>query len=436
MNKTWLIIQREFLNRVQKKSFLVATILIPLIFPAIMAVLIYVAKVQKESATKPVVHLVDEGDFLALDDTTKFMFKKFNGSIEDAKRAFSESKDFGLLYIPRLNLSNPTGVTLYTKINPGPGDIGDLESKIENKVKDLKMVKFNIDKKILDSLKTSVDIRSVTLSESGQEKSSNTKVLFVIGMVGGIMIYIFIFVYGAQIMQGVIEEKMSKVVEVIVSSVRPFQLMTGKIIGLASVGLLQFFIWIVLISTLTSVVLGFFGMNTPQTEMMDQANQQMTNVEQYDPQFMSIMQTIREIPFTYIIFNFLFFFLGGYLLYGALFAAVGSAVDSPAEAQQFMFPITIPMLISYFALFTFILDDPHGPISVWLSIIPFTSPIAMMGRIGFDVPTWQLLLSMVCLIGGFLFTTWVAARIYRVGILMHGSKVNYKVLAKWFMMKG
>src|SRR5690606_6465164 len=147
------------------------------------------------------------------------------------------------------------------------------------------------------------------------------------------------------------------------------------------------------------------------------------------------MKVMNQIPFTFVIFNFLFYFLGGYLIYGALFAAVGSAVDSPAEAQQFMFPITIPMLISYMGLFTFILNDPHGQISIWLSLIPFTSPIAMMGRIAFEVPGWQLALSMILLVGGFVLTTWVAARIYRVGILMHGTKVNYKVLAKWFMMK-
>ena len=150
----------------------------------------------------------------------------------------------------------------------------------------------------------------------------------------------------------------------------------------------------------------------------------------------ALMKTIGQIPFTYVISSFLFYFLGGYLLYGALFAAVGSAVDSPAEAQQFMFPITIPMLIAYFGLFTFIIDDPHGPISVWLSIIPLTSPIAMMGRIAFGVPAWQLALSMISLVGGFVLTTWIAARIYRVGILMHGTKVNYKVLAKWFMQRG
>lgn len=262
----------------------------------------------------------------------------------------------------------------------------------------------------------------------------NTKVLFGIGMAGGILIYIFIFVYGAQIMQGVIEEKTSKVVEVIISSVRPFQLMMGKILGLASVGLLQFLIWIVLITTLSTLVMGYFGFEMPQKEVMSQMSQ---SVQAADiPEFLDVMQTLSEIPVGSIVFIFLFFFLGGYLMYAALFAAVGSAVDSPAEAQQFIFPITIPMLVSYFALFTFILDDPHGTISLWLSIIPFTSPIAMMGRVGFGVPPCQMAASMLSLIAGFVFTTWIAARIYRVGILMHGTKVSYKVLAKWFMMRG
>ncbi len=431
MNKIWLVVQREFLNRVQKKSFLIATILIPLIFPAIMAVLIYVAKEQQRNARAEVIHFVDESGLINESDFKKFELRKFEGPIEDAKRAFSESGDFGLLYIPNIKLSDPAGISLYTKINPSPSDVADLESAIESRIREEKMSRFNIDQKILDSLKTSISIQSINLTASGQEKSTDTKVLFGIGMAGGILIYIFIFVYGAQIMQGVIEEKTSKVVEVIISSIRPFQLMLGKILGLASVGLLQFLIWIILISTVSSLVMGYFGLDMPQKEMMDQ----VASAKQYNGNFINIMTTLSELPVFYIVASFLFYFLGGYLLYGALFAAVGSAVDSPAEAQQFMFPITIPMLISYFALFTFILDDPHGSISVWLSIIPFTSPIAMMGRIGFGVPTWQLIASMVSLIGGFMFTTWIASRIYRIGILMHGTKVNYKVLAKWFVMK-
>jgi ABC-2 type transport system permease protein len=435
MNKIWLIIQREFLNRVQKKSFLIATILLPLIFPALMGILVYVAIEQKKNAAKDIVHYVDESEKFA-PDTAKFIFKKFEGRLDEAKKIFQGDQSYGLLYIPNFDLSSPRGIILYTKVNPSPNEIGDLEYMLENQVKELKMVKFNINQKVLDSIKTDISIQTINLSEGGHEQSSDSKVLFGIGMACGIMMYIFIFIYGAQIMQGVIEEKTSKVVEVIVSSVRPFQLMMGKIVGLASVGLLQFLIWIILITTLSSVVLGLFGLEMPQQEMMNEMSQQYPEAQLQNQDTIEMLQLIGEIPFGYLIFNFLFYFLGGYLLYGALFAAVGSAVDSPAEAQQFMFPITIPMLISYFGLFTFILDDPHGPISFWLSVIPFTSPIAMMGRIGFGVPTWQLILSMVSLIGGFIFTTWVAARIYRVGILMHGTKINYKVMAKWFMMKG
>jgi ABC-2 type transport system permease protein len=407
--------------------------MIPLIFPAIMAVLGYVAIQQKKNATKEVIHYIDESG-LFIPDTTKFKFKPFQGGLEDGKKAYMVDESFGFLYVPKFEVRNPKGIALYTKVNPSPGDISDLENMLEKQIRDVKMQRFNIDKKLLDSLKTDVSIQTIKLSESGTEESSNTAVLLGVGVAAGILMYIFIFVYGAQIMQGIIEEKMSKVVEVIVSSVRPFQLMLGKILGLASVGLLQFLIWIVLISTLSSLVMGYFGLDMPQQQMAESMSGQ--DVQMQNQKVSDLMLTFSQIPFTYVIFNFLFYFLGGYLLYGALFAAVGSAVDSPAEAQQFMFPITIPMLIAYFGLFTFILDDPHGPISVWLSIIPFTSPIAMMGRIAFGVPDWQLALSMVSLIGGFIFTTWIAARIYRVGILMHGTKVNYKVLAKWFMQRG
>lgn len=213
--------------------------------------------------------------------------------------------------------------------------------------------------------------------------------------------------------------------------------MMGKIIGLASVGLLQFLIWIILMSTLTFGVLRYFDVDPPQKQAMEQmAGPVAAQQTAMNSEFMEGLNEAVNQPWMYFLFIFLFYFLGGYLIYGALFAAVGSAVDSPAEAQQFMFPITIPMLISYLSLFMFILRDPQGTVSVWLSIIPFTSPIAMMGRIGFEVPLWQLALSMILLVAGFIFTTWVAGRIYRVGILMTGTKVNYKVLAKWFLQRG
>jgi len=433
MNKVLLIIQREFLNRVQKKSFLIATILLPLIFPAIMMVLVYLAMEQKKNAEKEIIYYVDESK-LFVADTSRFIFKEFDGSVSDAKKALQHDDSYGLLYIPAFELSNPKGISLFTKVNPGPSEVSDLENILEARIKELKMKKYNLDQVVLDSLRTDVTIQSVNLSEEGREKNSDSRIMFGVGMTCGILMYMFIFIYGAQIMQGIIEEKSSKVVEVIISSVKPFQLMLGKIVGLASVGLLQFLIWILLITTLSSVVLGYFGLEMPQQQLVNEMSQQNPAIQNQGA--LEFLRVMGEIPFGYVIFNFLFYFLGGYLLYGALFAAVGSAVDSPAEAQQFMFPITIPMLIAYLGLFMFILDDPHGSISVWLSIIPFTSPIAMMGRIAFGVPDWQLALSMALLIAGFVFTTWVAGRIYRVGILMHGTKINYKVMAKWFMMNG
>ncbi|HEX7016810.1 MAG TPA: ABC transporter permease [Cyclobacteriaceae bacterium] len=430
MNKILLVARQEFRNRVHKRSFLIATILIPLIFPAIVGILIYTAVQQEKGESRKVVHYIDETGLFNL-TSNQFDFRPFNGPLEDAKRAITHDDSFGLLYIPKLDLYHPRGIMLYSTVNPGMGDIGALNGLIENSIKEAKMRDLKLDQGVLDSLATNVNVLTVKLGESGQEQSANSMVMSGVGMLFGLLMYLFIFIYGAQIMQGIIEEKTNKVVEVIISSIRPFQLMMGKILGLASVGLLQFLIWIVLITVLSSALFFFFGIEMPQEQMTGQlpgATPSYDGVAQ-------ILEVWDQIPVTFLLVTFIFYFLGGYLIYGALFAAVGSAVDIPSEAQQFIFPITIPMLISYMSLFLFILQDPHGQISVWLSIIPFTSPIAMMGRVAYGVPGWQLALSMILLVGGFVFSTWLAARIYRVGILMHGSKVSYRVLARWFMMR-
>ena len=440
MNKIWLIVQREFMVRVQKKSFLVATILVPLIFPAIIGILVYIMIEQKESAEKDTIQILDQSGKMALTDTKRFAFVSFSGDLDQAKKIFQESKQFGLLVVPADVLTNQSGIRLYTHENPSITKVESIERMLEDRIHDLKLEAINIDKATLESLKSNVDIESINLSVTGQEKSSHAGILYGLGFGLGVLIYIFIFVYGSQTMQGVIDEKTSKIVEVIVSSVKPFQLMMGKILGIASVGLLQFLIWILLIGVVTPLVLGMFGLEMPQDQMMNEMNRTMGNNEgvQMASRAAGIarfLQSIGELNLGYIAFVFLFYFIGGYLLYGALFAAVGSSVDSIQESQQFMFPITVPLLIAYFGLFMFILDDPHGPVSFWFSVIPFTSPIAMVGRLGFGVPDWQLALSMILLIGGFVLTTWIAGRIYRVGILMSGAKVNYKVLFKWFMMR-
>ena len=441
MNKIWLIFQREFLNRVQKKSFLVATILIPMIFPAIIAVMGYIFVQQEEGASKTRIQILDKSGKIELESTDRYEFVPVTDSMEVAKEKFYASDDFALLYVPPFELGNPNGMVLYTKENPSIRRTDDLQRMLEDRIHDLKLEAFNIDKETLKNLKTKVSLRSITKGEDNQEKENNTQTLYVLGFVLGILIYIFVLVYGMQIMLGVIEEKTSKIVEVIVSSVRPFQLMLGKILGIAAVGLVQFAIWVILIFATSTFALNIFGMDIEtQKVAVEQMSQQMN-----DPEVAAAMKEnpmekglsdLSKLPIMYIIFNFAFYFLGGYLLYGSLFAAVGAAVDSQQEAQQFNLPIMLPLIVGYFALFMFILPDPHSTASFWFSIIPFTSPVAMVGRLAFDVPLWQLVLSQVSLIAGFIFTTWIAARIYRVGILMHGSKVNYKVLAKWFMMKG
>ena len=442
MSKIWLIFQREFLNRVQKKSFLIATILIPMVFPAIIAVMVYVMMKQEEDAGTQRVQVVDVSGKFKFDNSSKYEFVPAGTDIEKAKIEFNKSDDFALLYIPEFDLANPQGMSLFTKENPSMRKIEDLEGVLENRIHDLKLEQFNIDKNTLKSLKTDVSLNNINLSATGEEKESNTGILYGLGFLLGVLIYMFVLIYGMQIMLGVIEEKTSKIVEVLLSSVKPFQLMMGKILGIAAVGLLQFTIWVVLITVLSAATLAMFGMKMPQQQAVEQISQMGGNEEareeaqaQSEKVQSMITTSFDQIPIASIIFNFAFYFLGGYLLYGALFAAVGSAVDSQQEAQQFTFPITLPLIIAYFGLFMFILNDPHSPASFWFSIIPFTSPIAMMGRLGFGVPLWQLLLSQALLIGGFIFTTWIAARIYRVGILMHGTKINYKVLAKWFMMK-
>jgi ABC-2 type transport system permease protein len=439
MNKVWLIFQREFLNRVQKKSFLIATVLIPMIFPAIIGVMGYIFVKQEEGAGKTRVYVVDKSGKIQIESNERYEFVNIQNDIEAAKTEFKKSEFFALLYIPAFELSKPEGLTLYTKENPSIRKVDDLENILEDRIHDLKLLQFNIDKQTLKNLKTNVSLNSINLGQEGIEKSNNMQALSVLGFVLGILIYIFVIVYGMQIMLGVIEEKTSKIVEVLVSSVKPFQLMLGKILGIAAVGLLQFSIWMVLMTFLSSATMSIIGLDMPQKQAMEQMSKQMD-----DPDVAAVssnpvatmLQMADELPIGWIAFNFAFYFLGGYLLYGSLFAAVGASVDSQQEAQQFNLPIMLPLVIGYFALFMFIIPDPNSTASFWFSIIPFTSPVAMVGRLAFDPPLWQVILSQVLLIGGFIFTTWIAARIYRVGILMHGSKVNYKVLAKWFMMKG
>ncbi|UCS94069.1 ABC transporter permease [Echinicola marina] len=433
MNKVFLVIKREYLARVRKKSFLLATLITPLVFPAILGVFLWISLSEESEEALKIIEVVDEGGQFFMESSGQYAFSYSGLPIEEAKAMVQDGRRYGFLYIPKLDIKDPKGIVFYSESNTSVGFVDHLERELKRKIEDIRLYDSGIDPGFIKSIKTDVTISAITLGEKGEEKVADAGVNYALGFVLGILIYTFIFVYGTQIMQGVIEEKSSRIIEILVSSIKPFQLMLGKIIGIGAVGLTQFLIWIVLISVVSTVVMGYFGMQMPQQQMMEMTNPEMAQAMSQSSEMSKIIQVLQGIDFLQLVFTFLFYFLGGYLLYGAFFAAIGAAVDSPSDAQQFMFPVTIPLMASYFGLFVFILDDPSSNISFWLSVIPFTSPIAMVGRASFGIPAMELILSMLFLIGGFFFTTWIAGKIYRIGILVHGTKVNYRTLWKWII---
>ena len=431
MNKVFLVIQREYLARVKKKSFLIATLLTPLIFPAIMGIFVWIATSEKENQSLRIIEVIDETDLFFMESSEQYAFTSSVDDPDEAKKMVQDGERYGFLYIPKMEISDPKGIQYYGIENPSLNLMGYLESALKRKIEDQRLFEKGIDPSVLKQIRTQVSIQSITLGESGEEKLNDATVNYAIGFLTGILIYIFIFVYGNQIMQGVIEEKSSRIVEILISSLKPFQLMMGKIVGIGAVGLTQFLIWVILIGTLTTLVTGVLGMQMPQQQAMELASPEISQATPDSNELATVLQVIEGIDFAAIVVSFIIYFLGGYLLYGALFAAVGSAVDAPSDAQQFMFPITIPLIVAYMGLFVFVLQDPNSTTSFWLSVIPLTSPIAMMGRISYGVPFWELALSIGLLILGFLSTTWLAGKIYRIGILMHGTKPSYKILWKW-----
>lgn len=436
MKQIFLVLKREYLTRVKKKSFLLATILTPLIFPALIFGIIYLSSTDSGDI-KQVFVLDESGLFDDKFTDNNYDYKYLNGTLDDAKQTFQDEGAYGLLYIPEIDFSDASKTrygdfAFYSATNLGIQVEERFEGQIRKVLEDVKLERSGLDASLIESLKARVDLDTFNLSDTGEAKESNSGLSFGVGYVFGFLIYMFIFIYGSQIMQSVLDEKTSRIVEVIVSSVRPFQLMMGKVLGVGSVGFTQLLIWIVLMVTLTTVGFSAFG---PSAEAMANGmSPEAMELTGTEAQVMEVQNMLGTIPVTKIVISFLFYFIGAYLLYGALYAAVGSAVDSLQDAQQFMFPIMLPIIVSIVALMM-VIQDPHSNMAVWLSMIPFTSPIVMMGRLPFGVPTWQLLLSMALLVGGFIGTIWVAGRIYRVGILMYGVKVNWKTLKVWFTMK-
>lgn len=452
MKKILLIIRREYLTRVKKRSFIIMTILGPLLMAGIVIVPIYIATTTNE--TKQVAVIDETGLFHEkFKESDNIRFHYLDTDIHTAKENFGKSDDYALLYIPRTEIALPTNAILYAGTQVNINVKSYIRNVMSKRIEDLKLSAqlrditrddsspVDLDN-LLRSIRTSVDISTIKIGSNGEEEKSYTEVSMVLAIFSAILIYFFIFMFGSEVMRGVIEEKTSRIIEVIVSSVKPFQLMMGKIVGVALVGLTQFALWVVLtfiiITGVTSTFTGKSLTEANSRQLIEQSaggfdpgqviNLPAESREQEMPN--EVFAAISSINFPVMIGSFLFFFLFGYLMYAALFAAIGGAVDSEADTQQFILPLTAPLILAI-VVAQFIVQDPDGPMAVWLSMIPFTSPVVMMIRIPFGVPVYEVAISMTILLLGFLGTTWMAAKIYRTGILMYGKKVGYKEMWKW-----
>jgi ABC-2 type transport system permease protein len=471
MNKIFLIIQREYLTKVKKRSFIVMTILGPILMASLFILPVYLASRQDD---KQLISVLDETGLFAskFENNENYTFIPVTTGLKEAKETLMKSGSYMLLHIPVTQLNVPDNAIIYSDKQPTlnlKGYISGVMSRELEKHKLAAEIRNEILRKtpgykpgddttsvdlmsetILKNIRTDVQITTYKTDKGGTEQKSYTEITMVVGLVASILIYMFIFMFGAQVMRGVIEEKTSRIVEVIVSSVKPFQLMMGKVIGVALVGLTQFLLWIAFTFIIITAVQAAFPQQfkKTQTEQTKIAGQSIALPNEVAPatpnsitantgndELNEVFEAFSSINLTVMIIAFLFYFLFGYLLYGALFAAIGSAVDNDADTQQFMLPVTVPLILSIVVAQT-VIQNPESPLAFWLSMIPLTSPVIMMVRIPFGVPAWEIALSITFLILGFLGATWLAAKIYRTGILMYGKKSNYRELWKWIRYKG
>jgi len=445
MSKIALIIKREYITRVRKKSFLLMTILGPLIFAGIIFGTAILTNTKNENQRVVVVDYTKSFcGILENNSTVHFDYNYCSIDSNVVRSIFKDSSHVSVMVIPKMEELGQ--IQLYSKDDPGSDVVSAIEYQMDNIIEKAKMKAENLDQKTIDMVKTSIDV----VNHIGENnKISNSDYNAVLGYISAFIIYFFILFYSVQVMRGVMEEKINRIVEIIISSVRPFQLMMGKVIGVGMVGLTQFLIWIILsfgVYTVGSKYLQNMELNTQnmQTEQTMKKGMPIQDNQTFSPGKLTTERTINKGEKIYQVLNvtnwvliigcFIFYFLGGYLLYSSLFAAVGSAVDQETETQQFMLPVTAPLILSIFIMLS-IITNPQSNMAVWFSIIPFTSPIAMMARLPFGLPWWQLVVSMVVLIASILGTIWLAGRIYRVGLLMYGKKVSYKELGKWLFYK-
>ena len=431
MNHLPLIIKREYLAKVKNKSFILMTFLTPLIMVGLITLVTYLTSVNNEKVRT--ISVLDQAGFLkgalVSNDYTLYQYLE-SMNLETAKTLSNQNNSYGLLYIPNHPLDSVSKhIKFLSEEAPSLTFVTGLESKIENRLKELKLEKAGVDLSKIKAAKTYVNLNQQTY-EGVKTSKSGSFMKLAFGVLSGYLLFMFIIIYGNLIMRSVIEEKTSRIIEIIVSSVKPIQLMLGKIFGTSLAGITQFALWIVLLGLLMTAASFFFGVDfsaTPQQDMMTEAlNNQAVNSE-----LQGLINDFRSLPVLNLIIAFVLFFTGGYLLYSSLYAAIGAAVDNETDTQQFMLPVIMPLILAFYVGFFTVLEDPHGSISTIFSYIPLTSPIVMLMRIPFGVSLWEQLLSLVVLLITFVLTLWIAAKIYRVGILMYGKKPSYRDLVKW-----
>jgi ABC-2 type transport system permease protein len=451
MSKTTLIINREYMTRIRKKSFLIMSVLGPLIFAAYILIPLYFATLEdKEEKTVIVIddsklftEYEEDGPVFVIPETETLRFLIIEGiPLETYQLGFENSGYYAVLFIPSNILASESSL-IYSTRTPSLEVTSYIESSMESEIEQLKLTTHEIEDidRILAEIETDINVKNYIWTKEGTAEESNTEVKMAVGYLGGLLIFFFIFFFGSQVMRGVIEEKTSRIIEVIVSSVKPFQLMMGKIIGVGLTGLTQFLIWAVLsVVLVTGLKAVFFPeLNQTPTEQVVASDLFDSSSPVSSPESISgdntemaeeIFASLQSLKPVRLVGAFLFFFIFGYLLYAAMFAVIGSAVDQETDTQQLILPVILPLILAIYVMISAI-NNPDGALPFWFSMIPFTSPVVMLVRIPFGVPWWQVVLSGSLLVATFLGMTWVAGKVYRTGILMYGKKNNYREIWKW-----
>ena len=437
MSNFSVILKREYLTRVKKRSFLIITFLGPLFFAALMIAPSLMMMKSDSMETKKTIAVLDETDWFngkfESSDINTFVYTNTDENIDTLKKLILEGVYDAVLYVPATSLSVPTNAKLYSNKQIPMSLSSYIKSEMKQEVEHRKLLAHGIDPKIVKSVNTSINISTIRMDEEEGEKTSYAELESIIGLALAVIVYFVIFLFSNQVLRGVIEEKSNRIIEVIISSVKPFELMMGKIIGIALVGLTQFLLWIVLTIGIYLVANGIIlgpEIMSPSGTVMTEEISQIVDTSQGQNIMLEVVSMIESINFKAILISFLFYFVFGFLLYAALFAAVGGMVDNETDSNQFVTILSMPLIVAIVCS-TAMINNPDSGLGIWLSMIPFTSPVSMMIRIPFGVPYWQVVVSLLILVLTFVFITWIAAKIYRTGILMYGKKPNLKEIWKW-----